>query len=265
MRKKLFRKVTTSVITFLLITSTITVQAAELSKGSKGIEVIKLQNALKNLGYFKYDTATGYYGDITSESVINYQSSKGLEKTGIINNETFDKILSEAKTSEVPQQYNGALDWFKEVQNIFYRGCDAIVTDVATGKSFNVKRTFGTNHADIEPLTIQDSETIKSIWGGWSWERRAVTVKVGDYYLAGSMTAFPHAGLDSKPAVKVVSGRSGGYGTGQNLDAVKGNGIDGHMDIHFLNSRTHGTNVVQKVHQDMVKKSSQYILNNYNK
>ena len=153
----------------------------------------------------------------------------------------------------------GSLDWFKEVQYIFPRGTDAQITDVDTGKSFWVKRTFGTNHADIEPLTKEDSKIIKSIWNGWSWERRAVIVRVGDHILAGAMSAMPHAGLDSAPAVDYVNGRSGGYGYGQNLDAVKNNGADGVLDLHFKNSRTHGTNKKQDCMQSMVRKANRHI------
>jgi hypothetical protein len=136
---------------------------------------------------------------------------------------------------------------------------NATVTDVDTGKTFQVKRTFGYNHADVESLTKNDSAIIREIWNGWGWDRRAVVVQVGDQIIAGSMTAMPHAGVDSEPAEKVVNNRSDNYGRGVNLDAVKGNGASGVMDIHFLNSRTHSTNTLQKSQQDMVKKASKYI------
>ncbi len=153
----------------------------------------------------------------------------------------------------------GALDWFTQVRQIWQRGMIATVTDVNTGRSFQVKRTYGTNHADVETLTKADTQIMKEIWGGFSWQRRAVVVKTGDYIMAGSMTAMPHAGLENKPAGAYVSGRSAGYGYGYNYDSIKGNGINGHMDIHFKNSRTHSTNVMQKVQQDMVKKAAGFI------
>jgi hypothetical protein len=117
------------------------------------------------------------------------------------------------------------------------------------------------HHAVVATLSKEDTETMKEIWGGFSWEPTAVVVKVGEYTLAGSMTAMPHAGLENKPEGTYVSGRSAGFGWGYNYDTVKGNGISGHMDIHFKNSRTHSTNVVQKIHQDMVKKAAEYINN----
>jgi hypothetical protein len=133
------------------------------------------------------------------------------------------------------------------------------VTDVLTGRSFEVKRTYGSNHADVEPLTKGDTEIIKDIWGGFTWERRAVVVQIGKYTMAASMTAMPHAGIDSKPAGIYVSNRSEGYGRGINLDKVKNNGCSGVMDIHFKNSRTHTTNTKQKSQQDMVKKAARFI------
>ena len=233
-----------------------------LRQGSKGQEVKKIQTELKRLGYFDYHTATGYYGTITVNSVKKYQKAKGLAVDGIVGNKTYGALFGEtASNKSTPSR--GAIDWFSKVQYIFPRGKNAKVTDVKTGKSFMIKRTFGTNHADVETLTKEDTEIMKEIWGGYSWERRAVVVEVDGHYIAGSMTAMPHAGLDSQPAVKVVNGRSGGYGRGQNLDAVKNNGMDGHVDIHFLNSRTHGTNTMQKIHQDKVKEAASYIEKHY--
>jgi len=53
------------------------------------------------------------------------------------------------------------------------------------------------------------------------------------------MTAMPHAGNDSAPGGVWTSWRSGDYGAGTNYDYIKGNGIDGHFDIHFYNSTRH--------------------------
>lgn len=170
---------------------------------------------------------------------------------------TSQSSTSTTKNVQASKSTVGAvvLDWWSEAQYIFPRGSVARVTDVYTGKSFNIKRTYGTNHADCEALTSSDSQIIKGIWGGWSWVRRPVVVQVNGKRIAASMAAMPHAGLDKYPALQVVNNRSGGYGTGQNLDAVKGNGMDGHFDVHFLNSRTHGTNRVDPQHQAAIKKA----------
>ena len=42
---------------------------------------------------------------------------------------------------------------------------------------------MGTNHADSEALTLNDTNIIKSIWGGFSWSRRPVIVNVNGSHL----------------------------------------------------------------------------------
>lgn len=130
------------------------------------------------------------------------------------------------------------LDW-NIAKNIFSINSTAEVMDVHTKKTFRVKRTMGTNHADAEALTAEDTKIIKSIWEGFSWERRPIILTINGRKLAASMSAMPHAGIDAAPAFKVIDNRSQGYGRGQNLDVVKENGMDGHFDIHFLNSTRH--------------------------
>ena len=153
--------------------------------------------------------------------------------------------------------------WFDEIQHIFGRGDDAIIRDIATGRTFNIRRTFGTNHADIEPLTKEDAATMYDIWGGWSWARRPVVVYVGGYVFAGSLTNFPHAGVDGAPALATVDNRSGGYGRGLNFDAVKGNGVDGHMCLHFAGSLLHGSRRSNPAHQNAIALAIEYIKANY--
>ena len=152
-------------------------------------------------------------------------------------------------------------DWFKEGKNILVRDDYAsnlnnafTVEDYNTGKKFKLIRTGGTNHADVEPLTAADTATMKSIWGGFSWTRRPVLVHVNGKVYGASMTGMPHAGLDSEPAREYTSkNRSDNYGDGINYDSVKNNGADGHVDIHFLNSKTHSSNKLDTAHQNNIQ------------
>ena len=77
------------------------------------------------------------------------------------------------------------------------------------------------------------------------------------------MAGMPHAGSDKAAANAYIKSRSGGYGAGTNLDAIKGNNMDGVFDIHFYNSKTHGSNSVNEAHQNMVKKAANWAKNNY--
>ena len=101
-----------------------------------------------------------------------------------------------------------------------------------TGLSYEVKRYGGSNHADVEPVTAEDTAIMKKIYGGsWSWNRRAVWVTIdGNRTFAASINGKPHGG-----------------------QSLSYNNFQGHSCIHFLNSRTHGTNKVDSAHQTAVK------------
>ncbi|QPA30773.1 C40 family peptidase [Thermaerobacillus caldiproteolyticus] len=60
--------------------------------GSKGPEVSKLQQNLKQLGYFTYPQITDYYGTITSDAVRKFQQQSGLKATGVADSTTLAKI-----------------------------------------------------------------------------------------------------------------------------------------------------------------------------
>ncbi|WP_416198464.1 MAG: LysM repeat-containing protein [Sporanaerobacter sp.] len=146
------------------------------------------------------------------------------------------------------------LDWFSEVdKGILPIGTVFKVKDFYSGKTFTMKRTMGSYHADCEALTSEDTEVIKDIWGGFSWVRRPVLVQAGDRVVAASMTAMPHAGNDSVEGGKYTEWRSGGYGAGTNLDYIKGNGMDGHVDIHFAGSKRHKDGQIDPEHQKCIK------------
>lgn len=245
-----------------------------LKEGMRNSSVKRLQQDLKKLGYFNSE-ATGYYGSITVSSVKALQKDYGLLVDGIAGKSTLGmvtkllagdavaKTKAEVSRSSEKRSANYLMPWFDGVNNIFKRGSTAAVYDIETGISFQVKRTYGTNHADCEPLTAADAAAMKKAYGGsWSWTRRAIVVKVDGYEFAASMNGMPHAGLDSKPEGAKVSGRAGGYGYGYNYDKIKGNGFDGHFCIHFYNSRTHGSNRVDPQHSKMVQKAARWLESN---
>jgi len=229
----------------------------------------KVQTALKNQGLYK-GKIDGIFGKLTNFAVKQFQQKNGLSATGTIDAATEAKITalaasavpsrgaaSAAKTAAGKNAKIEMLDWWKEANKVFSIGTTAKVTDVGTGKSFKIVRTYGGNHADCEAATSEDSKIIKSIWGGnWSWARRPIIIELNGRRLAASMAAMPHAGVDSQPANKILNKRSQGYGRGYNLDKIKNNGMDGVFDVHFLNSRTHGTNRVDANHQKAVRKAA---------
>ncbi|MFB5166758.1 peptidoglycan-binding protein [Parageobacillus toebii] len=79
-----------------------TLQANALKIGSRGMEVSKLQQKLKQLGYFTYPEITDYYGTFTAEAVRKFQEKNKLPVTGVADSATLAKI-NEAIASSEPQ------------------------------------------------------------------------------------------------------------------------------------------------------------------
>ncbi|WP_442594159.1 hypothetical protein [Neobacillus sp. D3-1R] len=108
-----------------------------------------------------------------------------------------------------------------------------IVMDSETGFRFKVQRRAGSNHADVQPLTKEDTAIMKKIYNGeWSWKRRAIIVIHKDRWIAASMHGMPHGG-----------------------GALKNN-FPGHFCIHFYGSTTHRTNAMDLSHKLMVLKAA---------
>lgn len=124
-------------------------------------------------------------------------------------------------------------NWFDFVNEYFEKYTTAQVIDVDTLITYTVKRVGGYNHADVEPISVEDTAKMYSIYDNeWSWVRRAVWIKYGDRYIAASINGYPHS-----------------------YDLVEDNDMTGHTCIHFLMSRTHGTNRVDEAHQAAVEKA----------
>lgn len=188
---------------------------------------------------------------IPERKKVTTSSRGGISRgTGaIINNEE-----SEQSKKNKEAVGNGEyLDWFKEVDKLVPIGAEFKATDFYTGKSFMVKRTVGSFHADCEALTLEDTNIMKEIWGELSWERRPAIIDYNGRKIACSITSMPHAGNDKDKGGTYTTWRSGGYGEGTNFDYVKENGMDGHFDIHFAGSKRHKDGKVDEKHQQMIK------------
>lgn len=198
-------------------------------------------------------------GDTLSEIALRYKTTvKAIKEANKLNsdlirigqklvipsastggNGTTPAASSGTTTPSRQGRFGELLPW-SEVQKIFKVGMVATVTDIDTGLSYQVKRLGGSNHADVEPLTAQDTAKMKEAYHGtWSWERHAILVTVAGRTIAASQNGMPH-------------------GT-----STINNGFPGHFCIHFLGSMTHGNNQwapspahVDSLHQAMVRKAA---------
>ncbi|WP_017316307.1 peptidoglycan-binding domain-containing protein [Mastigocladopsis repens] len=68
-----------------------TTNSVILKEGSKGAEVIKLQEALKKLNFYS-GAADGIFGSQTKAAVIKFQQAQGLVADGIVGSTTWSKL-----------------------------------------------------------------------------------------------------------------------------------------------------------------------------
>jgi len=140
-------------------------------------------------------------------------------------------LLSESRTNNVVNIER--LAWSQARQVIPTRQ-DMRVVDVRTGISFNIRAFSLGNHADVEPSTQADTDAmLRSRGGSWSWAPRPVWVTVGDRTFAASMNGMPHG-----------------------VSTISGNGMSGHICLHFYGSRTHnGNRNHERDHQNAVQEA----------
>ena len=209
--------------------------------GDSGNAVKKVQQRLKKLGYYT-GSVDGDYGNGTKTAVKNFQKRNGLSVNGKVNSKTLAKLnSSDAKKATASDAAGGGsgtterLNWFNGGSSKIPKGATFKVKDIKTGKVFTVKRWSGANHIDAEPASASDTATMKSIYGHWSWKRRAVLVKYNGHVYAGSMNGMPHG-----------------------TQTISGNNFDGHFCIHFYGSKTHGSKKVDSMHQSCVAEAMKH-------
>jgi len=211
----------------------------ETEKAVSGEKIEEPEEPNKDSANFEFKTYTVKKGDSLSKISAEYKVS--LKDLLAANDLTESSILQIGDRLLLPKrviatkpkagdQYGEYLDWWTEAQYVFPIGKIATVTDFETGVSFQVRRSYGANHADCEPLTAEDTAKAKEVWGGFSWDTRAVLVQVDERTVAASMSFMPH-----------------------DIESILDNDFDGHFDIHFKNSTRHKDGKIDNYHQEKIK------------
>jgi hypothetical protein len=183
----------------------------------RDIDVFLLQNNKRT--HFHLEPTGNLWNEAAAQRLVlsKEASNKLLQLADSLRRHHYGKMISwEAATHMVPKK------------SIFS------VTDLETGLTFQVQRRAGKDHADVQPLTKEDTRIMKLIYRGhWSWKRKAVLVHSENEWIAASMNGMPHGG-----------------------DGIPENGFSGHFCIHFYLSSTHKSDLPDLAHQIMVHKAA---------
>ncbi len=201
-----------------------------LSSGSSGDAVTRLQSRLAELGYTV--TVTGKYDAATQQAVIEFQRRNALTADGVAGAKTQTALYSASakdastKLPELTELEEGAgitsgpsasevalLHWYNEVKPSIKSGQKVTIFDPDTSLSWTLRLYSLGHHADSEPLTLRDTQIMFKAFGYTNtWTPKPVYVQLpsGRWTLA-SMHNVPH-----------LSG------------SIKDNGFDGHLCVHFL-------------------------------
>ena len=198
-----------------------------LKVGSTGTDVQTLQQKLIELGYLK-GSADGVFGNKTAAAVKAYQKASKLTADGVAGSQTLSSLNAVAanknaassntaantsqKTTVTPSatrvQY---ANWYEKVKSVARSYPYATVYDIGTGISWQVHIFSLGAHADYEPVTANDTARMEKVFGGNTWNPRAVWVifSDGSIYI-GSTHSMPHE-----------------------VQHVRDNNFNGHSCLHF--------------------------------
>ncbi len=195
---------------------------ATLRSGASGEEVKALQTQLKALDY-KVE-ATGTYDSQTASAVKSFQSRNNLTADGVAGVKTQTKLYSgSAAKYSAPSSsatYNAPsvgeiklLHWFNDVKPALKGKSSIYIYDPATGISFTLHLYSLGNHADVEPMTADDTANMLAAFGGkTTWTPKFVYVRLpSGVWTVATMHDVAHGG-----------------------QSIKDNNFNGQNCVHFL-------------------------------
>jgi peptidoglycan hydrolase-like protein with peptidoglycan-binding domain len=185
-----------------------TIGELPIEKGQEGSGVVVLQQRLADLGYLHF-RATGYFGDMTKTALQDFQKRNGLTRTGSLDTDTYVALFAKSAVRAAAgtaisrvtgprllatAEAYGALTGWKEIDPIFAEGTRATVQDLYTGYTYEVIRTGGRHHADVQPVGEEALSVYQKCFGGsYTWEKRPAVVEIAGQKYAASVFGYPNA------------------------------------------------------------------------
>lgn len=200
---------------------------SKLQSGDKGDAVKTLQKALAKLNYSV--SADGVYGPQTMRAVKAFQEINGLTVDGIAGKATQELLYSgNAKkydSSSISSSGNyGSIEgpnksqvqllhWIDEVKPSLKTGQNIEAYDPETGISWTLYVMSRGRHADVEPLTADDTAAMMAAFGGVeTWTPKPVYIKLPDGRWSLATT----------------------HNVAHGSQVIGGNNFDGQNCVHFL-------------------------------
>lgn len=94
-----------SAIILLVSSSAFAAPSSTLKLGSKGLEVMEIQQVLADNGFLDEKYVTGFFGPKTQDAVKNYQKANNINQTGMVAELTVAAMFTEPKKLDSEQVY----------------------------------------------------------------------------------------------------------------------------------------------------------------
>ncbi len=197
-----------------------------LRSGDTGDDVKSLQTQLKALGYYT-GTVDGKYGSGTVSAVVAFQKNNNLTMDGVAGSGTYKVLYSSSAKNASDTSSSGSsatatapdkskiklMHWYNEVKPILKGKSSIYVYDPETKIGFTLHLYSLGRHADVEPMTADDTAKMMEAFGGVAtWTPKFVYVLLPDgQWTVATMHNVAHGG-----------------------QSIKDNNFDGQNCVHFL-------------------------------
>lgn len=230
-----------------------TITTALMRLGDKNDSVKAMQQTLINLGYLQ-GTADGIFGNLTFRAVKEFQKANALYADGVAGSKTIaalNKVNANSPDSaptvtdspsagigntiavmgrSVKYEY-----WYSTVRNEARKYPYCTLYDPESGISWQVHMFSFGKHAEIEPLTKNDTEKMNQVCGVEKWTPKPVWVIFAD------------------GTIRIATTHSVPHGVQHRTD----NGFPGHACLHFPRTMAQVTSIgpYATKHQNAVDKA----------
>ena len=226
----------------------IRIYATILRLGDKNDSVKAMQQTLINLGYLS-GKADGQFGNLTFKALKEFQKANALYADGVAGSKTIAALNSAGQAPTVTDAPDASVGntiavmarsvkyeyWYATVRNEARKYPYATLYDPESGISWQVHMFSFGKHAEIEPLTKNDTERMNQVCGKEKWTPKPVWV------------------IFSDGSIRIATTHSVPHGVQHRTD----NGFPGHACLHFPRTMAQVTSIgpYATKHQNAVDKA----------